>query len=572
MKIRVQDIEDIVGADNVSLSLETRALYAKDISSLPKLADQIVREKFDIVIQPITVKSLMELVQYTNDKNIPLVPRGSGTSGWGGILPTGKSICISMIHMARILHVDEYSLVTTVDAGITWRELLMFLEQIGLTLPVYPSSAAAATVGGFVASGGFGIGSAQHGDIRSQVAGLEVILPNGYIARIGDVVLKSDDSLDEQAETGEKWLSRMIQTARLEEDIEPLDLFMGTYGTLGIITKITLRVVPKLMHRPFAATFNTIEELVNAATSILEKANPYHLRYITNTYSSKLGSLSRRPNEYGKFILSGSLLGTVYDVEDGIEDIERIVREIEGNLLDEDRCQHYWKERLYPLRIKSLGPSLVPAEALLPLSSITDMFSETIDSIGSSGVGIEGTISKDKMASFLVWILDDERKGISYTLGWHRSFDIANLAKHHGGKPYAVALWNVPHAEEFYGHQKLNVLRKIKQTIDPRNLMNPMKVFGGRVSVGKESQIFGFAAGYTVALLTQLFGPALLGLTWMSDMLWSPLFTSILIPMSAIIALLGGIIGFFFVRMLSLKRAITLGIPLLRVLRKILRL
>ncbi|MHA1907644.1 MAG: FAD-binding oxidoreductase [Candidatus Thorarchaeota archaeon] len=571
MKHAIQDIEDIVGADNISLTPETRALYAKDIASLPNIANQIVRDKFEMVIQPITVKSLMDLVGYANDKGIKLVPRGSGTSGWGGILPSSKSICISMIHMSRILHVDEYSLITTVDAGITWRELLMFLEQIGLTLPVYPSSAAAATVGGFVASGGYGIGSAKHGDIRTQVAGIEVILPNGYLARIGDVVLKSEDDLIELADRGEKWLSRMIQSAQLDDDIEPLDLFMSTYGTFGIITKVTLKVIPKLMHRSFAATFNCIEDLVDAATEILDMNTPYHLRYLTDSYSSKVGSLRRRPDEHGKFILSGSLLGTVYDLEDEVEEIVRIVNEKKGILLDETRAQHHWNERLYPLRIKSLGPSLVPAEALLPLSNVPDMFKNTIGTIGSSGVAIEGTISNEKMASFLVWILDDERKGISYTLGWHRSFDIAKLAKNHSGKPYAVALWNVPHADDFYSQQKLEDLRKIKKAIDPKNLMNPVKVFGGKIKVGKESQLFGFTVGYIIAFLTQLIGPSLIGLSWLHNILWiSPSLLGFL-PLSVLVAIIGGITGLFFVRMLTLSQAIRLGIPILRVLRSLLR-
>ncbi|MFW9847755.1 MAG: FAD-binding oxidoreductase [Candidatus Thorarchaeota archaeon] len=572
MKYLIQDIEDIVGSDNVSLTPETRALYAKDISSLPGLAGQIVKDKFEMVIQPITVKSLMDLVRYTNEKGVQIVPRGSGTSGWGGILPSGKrSICISMIHMSRILHVDEYSLVTTVEAGITWRELLMFLEQIGLTLPVYPSSAAAATVGGFVASGGYGIGSAKHGDIRSQVAGIEVVLPNGYIARIGDVVLKTEDDLKEQAENGETWLGRMIQAAQLEEDIDPLDLFMGTYGTMGIITKVTLRVIPKLMHAAFAATFENIEDLIDAATSILEKTNPYHLRYITDSYSSKVGPLRRRQDEYGKFILSGSLLSTVYDLEDGIEEIERIVNEKNGVRLSDERSKYYWNERLYPLRIKSLGPSLVPAEALLPTLKIPAMYNATMDTIGTSGVAIEGTISNDETASLLVWILDDERKGLSYTLGWHRSFDIAKLARNYGGKPYAVALWNTPHADEFYGTQRLNDLRKIKNIIDPNNLLNPVKVFGGRISLGWESQLSGFGIGYIIALLAQYFGPGIIGLNWLWQILWSNSGGIGIIPLSYVVALLGGSIGFFFVRSLSLTRAINFGIPVLRILRKILR-
>jgi len=570
LKLKLQEIEDIVGADNVSVGDETRVLYAKDISSLPRMAGQIVKDEFKAVVQPVTVNSLSELVRYTNERGIAIVPRGSGTSGWGGILPITESICISMVQMKSILHIDEYGLKVTVDAGITWRELLMFLEKIGLTLPVYPSSAAAATVGGFVASGGFGIGSAKYGNIKSQVVGIEAVLPNGMLVRAGNLLTSGSDVLDGDAAMGGQWLGRMIQRDESLEQSDLLELFMETYGTFGLITKVTLSITPKLMFRAFACRFDTMEAMMNVASTILEHAEPYHMRFITDSYSSKVFALRSGDNEFGKFILSGALLATVYDIEEGVELITRVVQEEGGVLLSNERAEYHWAERLYPLRIKSLGPSLVPAEALLPISNITEMFEDTINALGSKSVGIEGTIGNDGMASFLVWILDDERRKVSYTLGWHRSFDLARLAKKHGGKPYAVALWNVPYAREFYGDDELDRLSRMKQIVDPKNLMNPMKVFGGRIEVGKESQAFGFLSGYLIAVLVQIFGPQLLGWSWLSDILWSSVSSQFVLPIIYLIATLGGVIGFIFIRFLSLRRALRLGIPLLKIIRKLL--
>ncbi|MDF1538919.1 MAG: FAD-binding oxidoreductase [Candidatus Thorarchaeota archaeon] len=572
MKLNVQEIEDIVGADNVSITDETRALYARDISSLPGLAGQIVKNAFKLVVQPVTMKSLIALIKYTNEKGIPIVPRGSGTSGWGGALPIKESICISMIRMSRIRHVDEYGLHVTVEAGITWRELLMFLEQAGLTLPVYPSSAAAATVGGFVASGGFGIGSAKHGNIKSQVTGIEAILPNGMLVRAGSILCSEIDDLDEDALLGGQWLGRMVQKDTSLEQTDLLELFMETYGTFGLITKVSLRVIPKLMFRAFAGRFDTMESMMNVVSTILEHAEPYHMRFITDSYSSKVFALRSGDNEFGKFILSGALMNTIYELEEEVELITRVVHEHGGVLLSDGRAEYHWSERFYPLRIKNLGPSLVPAEAILPISSVTEMYDDTIKALGRKSVGIEGTIGNNGMTSFLAWILDDERKTISYTLGWHRSFDLARLAKNHGGKPYAVALWNVPYAREFYGDNELDKLAKMKQIVDPKNLMNPMKVFGGRIEAGKESQAFGFLSGYMAALLVQMFGPTLLGWSWLSDILWTSTSSQIILPIIYLISILGGIAGFLFIRFLSLRRALKLGIPLLKIIRKILRL
>ena len=98
---------------------------------------------------------------------------------------------------------NEFEAAVTVETGITWRDLLTFLERLGFTLPVYPSSATAATVGGFVASGGLGIGSTRHGDILKQVHGIEAVLPNGKLVRLGKVLLDSEsDTLKEKVEEG----------------------------------------------------------------------------------------------------------------------------------------------------------------------------------------------------------------------------------------------------------------------------------------------------------------------------------------------------------------------------------
>ncbi|MFX1607056.1 MAG: hypothetical protein ACFFDD_14275, partial [Promethearchaeota archaeon] len=88
MKANEMRIGDIVGADNVSTTHETCMIYSKDVTSLPDIAFQIVSPKFDVVTQPVDVLSLQNLVWYAIDNKLPMVPRGNGTSGWGGSLPT----------------------------------------------------------------------------------------------------------------------------------------------------------------------------------------------------------------------------------------------------------------------------------------------------------------------------------------------------------------------------------------------------------------------------------------------------------------------------------------------------
>ncbi|MFX0106978.1 MAG: FAD-binding oxidoreductase [Candidatus Hodarchaeota archaeon] len=546
---------------------ETCRIYSYDAANLPYLAEQIINRRFEVIVQPVTVRSLKNLIEFAHRYQMAIVPRGNGTSGWGGSIPTRKGICVSLTQMNKLIHLDDFGCIVSIEAGMTWRELLMLLESIGMTLPVYPSSATAATIGGFIASGGFGIGSSKHGNIIDQTVGLEAVLANGKLVRVGKLELgPQPDPLKDEAEAGSEWLSEQLGKSK----INPMNLLAGTYGTIGIITRVTLRIIPKLQLIPFACSFDSMTDLANAAQQMTEQIMPYHLRYLDCNHTEKLAALIGFPDEYNKFVLSGAIHGTIYDNEDDLEVIERIVGEANGIWLDSKRANFYWDERLYPLRFKRQGPSLVPAEVLVPIENLAALHADTLASIGKSKIAVEGTVGPDGVASYLVWILDDERKRISYTIGWHRSFDIAGLAPKHKGRPYAVALWNIGLAKEFYGQEGLEKLSELKKKIDPNSMLNPMKVFGGRVSAAWQSQVFGFLAGLGAAYFALSLGPTLLGLSWLEALLATAPISSVPINLLSILTPIGGFLGILVIRLMTLNQALRVGIPMLRFLAKFL--
>jgi FAD/FMN-containing dehydrogenase len=573
-KLRVdeQRIGDIVGADNTSTTPETCMIYSSDVTSLPDLAFQIVSPRFDVVTQPVDVSSLQNLVLYAQEKKIPIVPRGNGTSGWGGAIPARAGICIALSKMSRVLYFNELEAAITVEAGITWRDLLSFLERLGFTLTVYPSSATAATVGGFVASGGIGIGSTRHGDILKQVLGIEAILPNGGLVRLGRLLLDSkSDTLQNDAEEGTRWLQERF--ADVGQGTEALDMRMiaGTYGTLGIITKVTLKTIPNLQCVPFACSFDTMTDLIGAARRIMSKTRPYFLRFLADNYTSKLRAVYDYANENGRFVLTGALLDTIYQNEESLESIQSVTERESGTLLDHDRAWFYWSERLFPLRIKRHGPSLVPAELLAPIDKLPDILKETEAELIDSKVAIEGTFSNDGRASFMVWILDDERKKVSFTVGWYRSFQIASLAQRFGSLPYAVGLWNARHAREYYGDEVYERLRALKKRIDPENLMNPIKVFGGRATIARESMLLGFSAGFAGTLIIGLFIPAIFSLEWLEQILAMSILPMIGVPLLFLFGIMGGLAGMSVMKLMTVNQALSFGVPILKILSRLFR-
>jgi len=567
-----QRIGDIVGADNISATPETCMIYSKDVTSLPDLVHQIISPRFDVVTQPVDVPSLQNLILYARENGIPIVPRGHGTSGWGGSIPTRGGLCVSLSGMSEILYFSEYEAAVTVETGITWRDLLTFLERLGHTLPVYPSSATAATVGGFVASGGLGIGSTRHGDILKQVLGIEAILPNGKVVRLGKVPLNDEsDILKEKVDEGNAWLSKQLSAEGLGTPEQESKLITGTYGTLGIITKVTLKIIPNLQLIPFTSSFDSMADLVKAADKILTTVKPYFMRFLTDEYSSKLNAIREYENEFGKYILTGALLDTIYQNEDNIEIIKTTTTEENGIVLNDNRASFYWDERLYTLRIKRHGPSLIPAEMLVPVKVLPEILEKTKKELHNSKIAIEGMLSNDGTASFMVWILDDERKKWSFTIGWYRSFQIASIADRFGGLPYAVGLWNGRHAKKYYGKDTYNDLKRMKKRLDPSQIMNPVKVFGGRVTIGRESMLAGFSLGFIGALVAGWLGPRILGLPWLIQLLETSLLPMIYFPPLLIVGLSAGLVGLLTTRLMTLNQALAMGIPVLRILGKILR-
>jgi FAD/FMN-containing dehydrogenase len=116
MRIIPQELEDIVGADNVTADEETCRIYSEDAANLPILASQIIDNQFDVVTQPVTVKSLQQLLKYAKENDLPVVARGNGTSGWGGAIPVKGGICVSLTQMNNLVHLDDYACTVTVMA------------------------------------------------------------------------------------------------------------------------------------------------------------------------------------------------------------------------------------------------------------------------------------------------------------------------------------------------------------------------------------------------------------------------------------------------------------------------
>lgn len=216
----LRNLGEIVGKDFVSNKPEDLYIYSQDPgASLPR--------PVDFVIMPKTVEELQNIVKLANAEKIPLVPMGGGLTLSGLVIPVKGGIVIDMKRMNKIIEINEYSKYALIEAGVTTGQLLSYLNESYPNLqPPVPDAPPSATVAGNVLIHGSGYLSQKYGDHGAMINGLEVVLPNGDICKLGSCSISPF------------WFARGPIP-------DLIGLFISSFGTMGIISKLSIQLFDK---------------------------------------------------------------------------------------------------------------------------------------------------------------------------------------------------------------------------------------------------------------------------------------------------------------------------------------
>ncbi len=238
-RIPIPEIISIVGQENVLTSPEDCACYAYDASKLLALPQ--------CVVFPRTVREVSELLKLANLHDFPVVPRGAGSGIVGAAVPRGGGVVLVMSHFNRILEIDEDEMIAVVEPGVITGEFQQKVQQCGLFYPPDPASLQFSSLGGNVAMCSGGPRAVKYGVTRDYVLGMEVVLPTGSILQVGTRTFKGVVGYD---------LTRLM---------------VGSEGTLGVFTKITLRLVPvPEAVRTLMAVFPSLEDAGKTVSRIMK--------------------------------------------------------------------------------------------------------------------------------------------------------------------------------------------------------------------------------------------------------------------------------------------------------------
>jgi Fe-S oxidoreductase/FAD/FMN-containing dehydrogenase len=450
-----KDLINIFG-DNVAFhDLECR-LYSEDAGALPGVFKSGLKTIPYAVVQPNTRAQLLQLISIAGKYHVPLVPRGSGTAGYGGAVPTKSGIVVDFSQMCSISNIDSTNCEVTVEPGITCQELDNQLQSCDLSLRSYPSSAISATIGGWLAAGsGAGIGSYQFDYLSDNILNVELVTPSGVH------VLKGDD----------------------------LRLVAGLSGTTGFISQITLKTRRSTQDDKLAVSFASIESFINMVHDIETLGCAlWHVGYSNKRQGllsqQAIESQIRRDKVHRDRIdypLSLSennkeICGIFVGHPQSMELIASLANKTGIRLLDGAAAKYLWQERFYPMRQKALGPSIIPAEVILPLKEMGRLIKKIEDKFQGT-FSLEGSlINGGKEASAIFVFLDDERR-LGYELSYEKSLYILSESKKLGGRTYAIGMILTREASNLWGEERLNSICGFKRETDPDNIMNPGKIF-----------------------------------------------------------------------------------------------
>src|SRR5208283_4683659 len=233
------ELTRMLGSERVLWEAEHLATYGFD--GTPRLYAEA-----GCVVLPNTTAEVSQVVRYAAQNKVPVVARGSGTGLSGGSVPVHGCIVLCLVKMDRVLELDQKNLTIHVESGVVTQKITELADAAGLLYPPDPGSMKISTIGGNVAENSGGLRGLKYGVTRDYVMGLEVVLASGEICRLGSKCVKD------------------VAGYSLK------DLFVGSEGTLGIVTEVLLRLVPRPAARQtLLATYARMDTAAETVSAII---------------------------------------------------------------------------------------------------------------------------------------------------------------------------------------------------------------------------------------------------------------------------------------------------------------
>ncbi len=449
-------LRELAGPENVLTEQEDLLPYGFDGTAALKRGAACV-------VLPRSTEAVAAVVRYARSVGLPIVTRGSGTGLSGGSVPVEDGIVLCLVHLHRILEIDPSNLTLLAEAGAITKAIDDAAHPHGLFYPPDPGSMKISTIGGNVANNSGGLRGLKYGVTRDYVMGLEVVLPDGEVAWLGSKCVKDVAGYSMK------------------------DLFVGSEGTLGIITKVLLKLVPRPQaRRTLLASFSSMEAAAESVSQIIARhIIPCTLEFLDRKTCASVEDYAKvgLPTEAAAVVLmetdghpavvaeEAAAMGDIAR-ENGAIAVEEASDEAQAlRLATARRSAFSALARIRPTTI--LEDVTVPRSRLAEIVAFVEQVAERhqlqIATFGHFGDGnVHPTILTDETDP-----VEMERVDAALTEIFDKTIELGGtITGEHG-----VGLAKKPYLPRQFDEASYRLMRQVKRALDPQGLLNPGKIF-----------------------------------------------------------------------------------------------
>lgn len=452
----LEKLRALVGASNVLTQPEDTLPYGFDgTAALKGVAG--------VVVLPASTEEVAAIVRLTHSEGIPVVTRGSGTGLSGGSVPSEACLVLCLVRMDKILAVDAANLTLRAQAGAITAAVDAAAQAHGLFYPPDPGSMKISTIGGNVAENSGGLRGLKYGVTRDYVMGLEVVMPDGSIAHLGNACVKD------------------VAGYSLK------DLFIGSEGTLGIITEVLLKIVPKpAARRTMLALYDRMEDAANTVSAIIAaRIIPCTLEFLDHTTINCVEDYAKigLPRDCAALLLmeTDGHPAAVADEADRMRDLaqQHHAREVRVAADDAEAARLATARRSAFAALARVRPTTILEDVTVPRDKLAEMVEFIAATAAQRGLRV-GTFGHMGDGNLHPTFLTDERDAAEMAKVHEALEAIVDRTLALGGTitgEHGVGLAKKAWLRKQVGDASHDLMRTLKRALDPKNLLNPGKIF-----------------------------------------------------------------------------------------------
>lgn len=457
LKNKLEKVKSFIKNDNVLAKLEERYCYATDSSNSIRNF-----QTPDLVVFVETIEDVQKIVKYAYTHEIPIISRGAGTNMVGACLCPKGGIVLNFSKMNKIINISRSNMTATVQPGVILSNLKSEAEEIGLFFPPDPSNYKVSTIGGAIAQSSGGALSFKYGTIKDYVLSLKVVTSDGTLMTLGAETMKDSCGYH---------LNQLI---------------IGSEGTLAIVVEATLKLIPQPeAKQTIVAYFNDIKSSINSVNSIVT----------SNIFPSAIDFMDKNSlitvEDFTKCGLDTSSECMIIIELDGDKDsismqankVSQILKKFDATSViipDNIKAQMIWEARHSSFAAASrLAPNVISDDIIVPRENLASMI-EGCNKICEKykiKICLVGHVGDGNIHPQMVLNLDDE---FEYRNCKDAKAEIYKLAKSLNGTisaEHGIGIEKMSYLANTIDKNALEYMKLIKKVFDPKNILNPDKIF-----------------------------------------------------------------------------------------------